>query len=135
MEHTSNKDISNNLLLHNFYGADQESIQKTIHNNLQILLETRSLGITNEEKLSQAERSVLTFGLPDFANMSFSNPQAQLELCQTIKSRIKIFEPRLTNVQVSILNNDQVIERSLKIRIDAMVRSMKQVTSFELEVK
>lgn len=124
-------------LLESFSSDSKKSIENHIHDNLALLLNTRRKMFTDNliEKNKPLLDSLLCFGIPDFNLVDFTHPQAQDNFCQVVSKAIYQYEPRLSNISVSIINNDQVIERCLKIKIEAMIKTNHQPASFELEVK
>lgn len=124
-------------LLESFSSDSKKSIENHIHENLALLLNSRRKMFADNiiEKNKLLSDSILCFGIPDFTLVDFTHPQAQDNFCQVVRQAIYQHEPRLNNISVNIIDNDQVIERCLKIKIEAMIKTIHQVASFELEVK
>ena len=125
----------NNALLQYFDKEMQESLEQRIHGNLTSLLNSRKREITFDTRYKELYKSNIEFGLPDFSSFYFSSKKTQKELSQNIKRSIELFEPRLENIDIFILDNDKTQERILKIRIEAMIKTTQQAATFELEVK
>jgi len=66
------------------------------------------------------DRSVLTYGLPDFSQLTMDTSDDREELRSAIESAIRRFEPRLTHV---IVSPPEFAERGdLRFQIDAFLR-------------
>jgi type VI secretion system protein ImpF len=70
---------------------------------------------------SRLSESLLSFGLPDLTHSSMSSAEDQDFLRRAIERAIARFEPRLTNVVVTLLDGGGP-DRALRFRIDAMLR-------------
>lgn len=71
---------------------------------------------------SELAQSVLTYGLPDFTTATLNNPRDQSRIRQAVEDAIRIFEPRLADVQVHI-EPARETDRSLRFRIEAKLRA------------
>lgn len=91
----------------------------SIHRDLENLLNTRSLEIfqnINTQDYSFLNNSLLNYGLPDL----FNNPLSlhyQTKFIQKLRSVIETFEPRLKNIELFILDNMDLTERTFRFRI------------------
>ncbi len=70
---------------------------------------------------SEASKSMLCFGLPDFTHFSLENPKHTEALEFAITEAIRRFEPRLIEVAVT-LSPGSALNREVNFRIDAMLR-------------
>jgi type VI secretion system protein ImpF len=91
-----------------------------VKRDLEWLLNSRQILASLPDEPGHLGRSVLTYGLPDLASTSLSNPADQARLCRAIVEAIARFEPRLAHVEV-ILEPAREFERSVRFRIDAML--------------
>jgi len=69
---------------------------------------------------SELERSLLTYGLPDFSHTSLARHEDVVTLQRAIETTIARFEPRLRDATVALLESARA-ERSLRFRIDAIL--------------
>ncbi len=117
--------IDNDPMADNDILQSNEKTITTIHaevrDNLEALLNSRKSYVDWPKSLLELKRSHLNYGILDFVGASFSNRAEQLSLCNDIKSTIEYFEPRLSNISVTMVANDLDIERELKIRISAVL--------------
>lgn len=88
------------------------NLKEEIRQNLENILNTRLAYIYLE-----GTPSVLSYGLPDFTQQYYSLQQNQESLCDQIKAILSHFEPRLSQLTVSILEPMSELNRSFQIRI------------------
>ncbi len=91
-----------------------------VRRDLENLLNTRWRCIPWPKDLEQLKQSLVSYGIPDFTGMSFSNPVSQREFCRVIEKTIRTYEPRLHRVTVSIPGNDDPEDRTLRFQIEAL---------------
>lgn len=91
-------------------GAIQRDLQWLL-NSKQALIRSRGI----DPALSQ---SLLTYGLPDVSDSSIDNPQDRDRLAKAIEEAVSRFEPRLSEVRVT-LSGANTVERALRFRIEA----------------
>ncbi|UTV26491.1 type VI secretion system baseplate subunit TssE [Photobacterium atrarenae] len=98
-------------------------MKHSVRRDLENLLNAKKQWLTWPESLSELDRSVLSYGLPDFSSMPLSSMDGKERLCATIKETILKFEPRFIDVSVSIIEEEQPLERTLKLRIHALLHT------------
>ncbi|KQZ45099.1 type VI secretion system baseplate subunit TssE [Duganella sp. Root1480D1] len=110
----------------------QEQLKESVARDLEALLNTRS---ALPQQLLQAypecARSILNFGLADFAGLSHSNSEDRLRICSSIRLAVERHEPRLCNVQVTLAQRAGAVNR-IDIVIVGMLRAhgANEVVSF-----
>lgn len=72
-------------------------------------------------EFTEVNRSLLTYGLPDFTAFSLDSLDDRNRILRTVEQIIANFEPRLQNVHVAIEPPRQH-DRGLRFRIDALLR-------------
>jgi len=81
----------------------QEQLKESVARDLEALLNTRA---ALPQKILQAypecARSILNFGLADFAGLSHSSSEDRQCICSSIRQAVERYEPRLCNVQVTL---------------------------------
>jgi len=97
-------------------------LKESIKRDLEWLLNTKQANEPPPPGLDHAIDSLLTFGLPDFTTTSLSLDQDQALLRRALQTAITRFEPRLSGVVVT-LEHSRELDRSLRFRIDAMLRT------------
>src|SRR5262249_19092256 len=86
--------------------------------DLEWLLNTRRIADELPESWEELRNSLYTYGLPEFGQLSLS--LAAERLPEHIESAIRTFEPRLTNVKVTMRAGEGV-ERIAHFIIDAVL--------------
>jgi type VI secretion system protein ImpF len=85
--------------------AEIESYRAAVRNDLEWLLNTRRIADPIPEHLTEVERSVYCYGLPDLASLNLNPDSRQGDrdrLAVIIARVIGLFEPRIMNVQVRV---------------------------------
>jgi len=77
-------------------------LRATVHRDLSVLLNTRRSDEPIPKEYAEAFSSLLTFGLPDFTGCSALDRSEQERFRREIETAIRLFEPRLADVTVSL---------------------------------
>src|SRR6185437_6393574 len=91
-----------------------------VKRDLEWLLNSRQIVAKLPKDLRQLDRSLLTYGLPDFTAAGLSSIGEQDLLRRTVEDAVRRFEPRLSRVTVAI-ETSREHERAIRFRIDAML--------------
>jgi type VI secretion system protein ImpF len=93
-------------------------LKHAVRRDLEWLLNSRSFYDPGDGGLVESLKSVAFYGIPDFTGVSPNSSTERSRISQAIETAIKNFEPRFTNVQVSLepISN---LDRVLKFRIQA----------------
>jgi len=86
--------------------------------DLETLLNTRNPYVDLPETFREAGRSVLTYGLPDLASYHVTDIHEAHRLRRDVESAIRLFEPRLTEVTVSLAALGRA-DRAFGLSVDA----------------
>jgi type VI secretion system protein ImpF len=80
-----------------------EQVKDSIARDLEALLNTR-VAIPEQAFAAypEARRSILNYGLADFAGLSLASSEDREAICASLKAAIEIHEPRLTQVSASL---------------------------------
>jgi type VI secretion system protein ImpF len=97
-------------------------VKAAVKRDLEWLLNTKQLVADRPADLRALSRSLLTYGMPDFTSSRLSNTFEQDRLRRVVEESIAQFEPRLTEVKVSVIEGKES-DRSLRFRIDALLRA------------
>jgi type VI secretion system protein ImpF len=93
-----------------------------VRRDLEWLLNTRTIAEMPDESLEAVNKSAYVFGLPDLSILSMATMADRNKLLSQIKRAITLFEKRLANVQVSIVQTVDASRKDVHLRIDAMLR-------------
>lgn len=104
---------------------------KDVINNLQSLLNTRTRPIPLDSTLEQLSRSPVSFGLTDYAGTGLSIREARVQIAKDLLDAIERFEPRLKYVNVQPIGEDDPDNRSLRFRIEGVLRTGGSVRTAE----
>jgi type VI secretion system protein ImpF len=96
-------------------------MKNAVRRDLEWLLNSRRVAVPPDEALAEVNRSVYVFGLSDFSGWSLSSNKDQIRLLRSVQQTIRIFEPRLTNVNIVPIESQTVATRTLRFRIDGML--------------
>lgn len=96
-------------------------IKESVRRDLEDLLNTRLVGEIDETRFPELRKSLLRYGLPDFSTVIMGAAEHQEAYRQTIENTIARFETRLRDVKVQVDESGRGDERTLYLRISAML--------------
>jgi type VI secretion system protein ImpF len=101
-------------------------LEETLHRDLTALLNTRRPQETIPEQYTEVVRSLVNYGIPDFTGCSAADRSEQERFRREIENAIRQFEPRLSNVTVSLdrpsAREGQKLDSSLKYHVRALLQ-------------
>jgi len=103
--------------------AAMDVLRVSICNDLEELLNTRRRWRSWDPQLAELDRSLVGFGLPDFAAGAFNDPRRREELRVLIEACIHRFEPRIVSLKVTLVEAADKMSGTLRLRIDALLRA------------
>jgi type VI secretion system protein ImpF len=107
----------------------------SIARDLYVLLNTRREEFLVPPEFEQTAASIVNFGVPDFTKCGNLRSSAdQMRLCRWIEEAIRIFEPRLRNVAVRVVDNENVTP-VLRFRVEAKAEFIAERVAFEMGLK
>jgi len=77
--------------------------KRGLQRDLEWLLNTRRIPVTVPDELEELSRSVYNFGLPDVTSISRDSYEARDRLLRRVEDAIALFEPRLANVRIGVV--------------------------------
>lgn len=92
-----------------------------VRRDLESLLNTRCMIDHIPERLEEVNSSLAIYGLPDITGVAIKSMSEQHRLVGLMKTAIRVFEPRLMNVEIS-LEPISDVQRILRFRIDAQLK-------------
>lgn len=96
-----------------------KDLRNSVRRDLENLFNTRYRIKESPEELEELEDSLVNYGLPDLATINLIDGDAKNKFVRFLESTIRHFEPRFKDVQVVVLNNADVTDRTLRFRIEA----------------
>ena len=94
-------------------------LQKSILRDLQWLLNTRQISEPAGEPHEYLSTSIFNYGLPDITRLSADSSETPGRLRKIIKETIECYEPRLSDVRVSLLRTGSSTDRRVQFLIEA----------------
>ncbi len=95
--------------------------QQSVLRDVEYLLNTRPSRPDLSETLSEAQQSILTFGMPDFTAMGAGSLNERERLRRAVENTIKRFEPRLRNVKATLHSTAKSLDRKIHFTIEALL--------------
>lgn len=99
----------------------ERALKSGVRRDLEWLLNTRRIAIEPNESLRELNKSLYVYGLPDFSAYSAGSPKDQAKLLRAIQVTLKLFEPRLVNVQIVPQEGSEAGIQALRLRIEGML--------------
>src|SRR5262249_54849690 len=96
-------------------------LKQAVQRDLEWLLNTRQIADGLPPELTEVNRSLAAYGLPDFSAFHGKGEADHTRRGRAVESAIRIFEPRLEDVTVTI-EPPRDTERLLRFRIDARLK-------------
>lgn len=96
-------------------------LKQSVRRDLENLLNTRWRCVNWPPNLDDLEVSLVNYGIPDFTGTSMSTATSREQLRHVVENIVRKFEPRFKSVRVRLLENADKTDRSLRLRIDALL--------------
>jgi type VI secretion system protein ImpF len=97
-------------------------LKSAVRRDLEWLLNTRRIAEPPDEGLKELNRSVYVYGLPDLSALTMATAADRNRLVRQMLATINLFEPRLTNVRVVMVETPDAGKKDVRLRIEAMLR-------------
>ena len=118
-------------------GLSIQELRQSIAHDLEDLLNNRMTRLNQAgEHYSRVKKSILQFGIIDFVGLSTANPTDRDKICRSIEQSISAHEPRLKQVKVEMLINENNMS-SLYLSISAYlnISPLYEVVMFDALLK
>ncbi|WP_104040342.1 type VI secretion system baseplate subunit TssE [Vibrio hyugaensis] len=119
------------------FPVSSQSLLNNLLRDVEAMLNSRIGWRELPEDLLEVRYSILNYGLPDFSSMPYSSQEGQSQLCGIVCDAIKEFEPRLESPFVTILDEKNATDRTLRLKITAtcLIGSNTHEVTFNSEVE
>jgi type VI secretion system protein ImpF len=97
-------------------------LKNSVRRDLEWLLNTRRIADLPDESLKEVNRSTYTYGLPDLSSVSVGSSGDRNRLVRNLLATINLFEPRLANVRLVLVETPDSGKKDVRLRIEAMLR-------------
>ncbi|MBY0514697.1 MAG: type VI secretion system baseplate subunit TssE [Gemmataceae bacterium] len=98
-------------------------MKQAVRRDLENLLNTRRRTKPVPDVLTEAAESLVTYGIPDFSGTGPGSEEAREAFARQIEAIIRAHEPRLVRVAVELAATPDPADRTLRFRIDALLRA------------
>jgi type VI secretion system protein ImpF len=99
------------------------ALRNSVRRDLEALLNARRCWRSWPAHMTQLASSPIGFGIPDFASGAFSDARRREELRLEIEATIRRFEPRFLSVRVHLIDAQDRLETTLRLRIEAVMHA------------
>lgn len=101
--------------------TEARRLRDAVRRDLEHLLNTRRWigGRVDESELA---RSVLAYGLPDLHSRPMATDGQRDAFRRSVEEVLRRFEPRFSQVEVTLLRNAEEFDRTIRFRIQAVLR-------------
>jgi type VI secretion system protein ImpF len=98
-------------------------LRAAVRRDLEWLLNSRRIADTPDEGMKEVNRSAYVYGLPDLSSLTMAAAADRSRLMRQIQATINLFEPRLSNVRIMMVETDDPGKKDVRLRIEAMLRT------------
>ena len=112
-------DVSREPLWKYSFGLGE--LKEQVRRDLEYLLNARHTRPDLADGDGELAQSLLTYGLPDFTTWMDGSVETRERLRRTVERAIATFEPRLTNVHVTVEKAAEEFDRNLHLTIEAVL--------------
>ncbi len=98
-------------------------LRASVRRDLEWLLNSRRVADPPNENLKEVNKSTYIYGLPDLSALTMATAADRGRLMRQILATINIFEPRLSNVRIVIVETEDSSKKDVRLRIEAMLRT------------
>ncbi len=100
-----------------------DCLRASIRADLEALLNSRRRWRSWDAHLTQLDRSLVGFGLSDFAAGAFNDPRRREELRLLVETCIRRFEPRIASLTVTLLETADTLSATMRLRVEALLEA------------
>ncbi len=97
-------------------------LKASLRRDLGWLLNTRRNPDAANESLAEVSHSLFNYGLPDFSALSLNSPRDRGHLLVELERTVAIFEPRLKEVRVTLVDAPGNALRVVHFQIEGMLQ-------------
>lgn len=100
-----------------------DRLRVAVRRDLEALLNARRRRWPLPATTPELAVSPLGYGIPDATSGSYALPERREALAEEVERMIRRFEPRLLSVKVVLHDSGGELERTLRLRVDAVLRA------------
>ncbi|MCG6202375.1 type VI secretion system baseplate subunit TssE [Psychromonas antarctica] len=120
-----------------YRGINLAQLRRNVARDIENLLNAKVQWSTWPECYTELNDSLVNYGLSDFSSVAIGSLEGRKTLCEKVAESIRRFEPRFIEVDVETVDNEQCLDRILKLRINALLYADPdpEYISFDSEVE
>jgi type VI secretion system protein ImpF len=100
-----------------------EEFRDALRRDLEALLNTRPCSVTWSAGLSELDTSILNYGVMTVTSAELSADDNRERFRSAVERAIRCFEPRFLRVHVTLIEDSERIDRTLRFRIEALAQA------------
>jgi len=114
-----------------------EALRASVRRDLEALLNARRRRWPLPATTPELHASPLGYGIPDATSGAYALPERREALAEEVERIIRRFEPRLLSVRVSLRESTSELDRTLRLKVDAVLRTdpIPEPISFETVIE
>lgn len=97
-------------------------LKNAVRRDLEWLLNSRRIADAPDEGFKELNKSVYVYGLPDLSALTMASTADRNRLVRQVLGTINLFEPRLMNVRLVMVETPDAGKKDVRLRIEAMLR-------------
>jgi type VI secretion system protein ImpF len=97
-------------------------VRAAVRRDVEWLLNSRRIADPPDENLKEVNKSAYVYGLPDLSSLTMASAADRSRLIRHILSTINLFEPRLSNVRLVLIETEDPSKKDVRLRIEAMLK-------------
>jgi type VI secretion system protein ImpF len=97
-------------------------LKSAVRRDLEWLLNSRRICDPPDEGLKELNKSAYVYGLPDLSALTMAASGDRNKLVRQILATINLFEPRLANVRLVVVEAPDSAKKDVRLRVEAMLR-------------
>lgn len=104
-------------------GKALEGLRDAMRRDLEALLNTRPCSTTWSAEFSELSNSILNYGALPVTGAELGSDNNRERFRAAVEQAIRRFEPRFLRVSVTLIDDGERIDRTLRFRIEALVQA------------
>ncbi|HET7881336.1 MAG TPA: type VI secretion system baseplate subunit TssE [Acetobacteraceae bacterium] len=99
------------------------ALRNSVRRDIEALLNARRRWRSWPVHMTQLATSPVGYGIPDFASGAFGDARRREELRLEIEATIRRFEPRFLSVRVRLIEAEDSLDATLRLRVEAVMHA------------
>jgi type VI secretion system protein ImpF len=97
-------------------------LKASLRRDMEWLLNSRRIAEPAPEGFAEIGNSLYHYGLPDFSALTMASPRDRKYLLRELEASVAMFEPRLKDVRVTLVESAVPSARSLQFQIEGLLQ-------------